>query len=121
SETRCSAATYASAHPISRLSLPTPLVATLFPYTTLFRSAATIECPGAPSFTAPTASDACNGATVNVLGADVTGGTACARTVTRKCGATDACGNHSETPSQTLTIVEQTPPTIGSAGPAATV
>ncbi|HEV8284543.1 MAG TPA: hypothetical protein VGQ09_09540, partial [Chitinophagaceae bacterium] len=82
---------------------------------------ATIECTASPSFTAPTASDACNGATVNIVGADVTGGTACARTVTRTWNAVDACGNTSATRSQTITIVDTQAPTIGSAGANATI
>src|SRR2546430_14790745 len=79
---------------------------TLFPYTTLFRS--------------PTASDDCNGATINQL-TDVTGGTGCAKTVTRTWDAVDACGNHSATVSQTITLIDTTPPTIGAAGAPATI
>jgi hypothetical protein len=40
---------------------------------------ATIECTATPSFTAPTASDACNTVTVNQLGSDITGGNACGK------------------------------------------
>src|SRR5205807_1675271 len=83
-------------------------------------AAATINCTATPSFTAPTASDDCNGATVNQL-TDVTGGTGCAKTVTRTWDAVDACGNHSATVSQTITLIDTTPPTIGAAGPAATI
>src|SRR5437762_11574862 len=72
------------------------------------------------SFTAPTASDDCNGATINILG-DVTGGTGCVRTVTRSWDAVDACGNHSATVSQTITVVDTTPPTIGAAAANATI
>jgi hypothetical protein len=36
---------------------------------------ATIECTATPTFTAPTASDACNTVTVQQIGSDVTGGT----------------------------------------------
>ncbi|HEV8287082.1 MAG TPA: hypothetical protein VGQ09_22380, partial [Chitinophagaceae bacterium] len=82
---------------------------------------ATIECTASPSFTAPTASDACNGATVSIVGSDVTGGTACARTVTRTWRATDGCGNQSGTVAQTITIVDTQAPTIGSAGANATI
>src|SRR6266704_2158884 len=82
---------------------------------------ATIECTATPTFTAPTASDACNGATVNIIGSDVTGGTACARTVTRSWDATDACNNHSATVTQTITLVDTQAPTIGAAGGPATV
>src|SRR5258705_12676890 len=65
---------------------------------------ATIECTASPSFTAPTATDACNGATVNQVGGDVSAGTACAPTVTRTWNAVDACGNTSVTRSQTITL-----------------
>src|SRR5205814_144077 len=82
---------------------------------------ATIECTGTPSFTAPTATDACNGATVNQVGSDVTGGTACARTVTRTWNAVDACNNTSVTRSQTITLVDTQAPTIGAAGADATI
>src|SRR5438552_10808928 len=76
---------------------------------------ATINCTATPSFTDPTASDDCNGATVNQL-SDVTGGTGCAKTVTRTWDAVDACGNHSATVSQTITLIDTTSPTIGAAG-----
>src|SRR5260370_8823655 len=96
---------------------------TLLPYKTLFLfdtqapiigsagANATIECTATPSFTAPTASDACNGATVNQVGSDVTGGTACARTFTRTWNAVDACKNTSNTVNQTITLVDTQPPT----------
>jgi hypothetical protein len=53
-------------------------------------AATTIECTATPSFTAPTATDACNTATVNQVGSDVTGGTSCVRTITRTWNAVDA-------------------------------
>src|SRR5204862_13179 len=81
---------------------------------------ATINCTATPSFTPPTASDDCNGATVNQL-TDVTGGTGCVRTVTRSWDAVDACGNHSATVSQTITVTDTTPPTIGGQGANATI
>src|SRR5258708_2334696 len=82
---------------------------------------ATIECTATPSFTAPTASDACNGATVNQVGSDVTGGTACARTITRSWDAVDGCNNHSATVSQTITVVDTQAPVISAAGANATI
>src|SRR6185503_3984120 len=82
---------------------------------------ATIECTATPSFTAPTASDACNTYTVVQVGGDVTGGTACAKTTTRTWLAVDACGNSSATRSQTITQVDSTAPSIGSAGGNATI
>src|SRR5947209_1283277 len=41
----------------------------------------TVECPASPTFTAPTASDTCGGATVHDLGATTTAGT-CGHTYT---------------------------------------
>src|SRR5439155_7229316 len=55
------------------------------------RAAATLDCTPTPSFTAPPASDDCNGQTVDLL-TDVTGGTGCVKTVTRSWDAVDACG-----------------------------
>src|SRR6185436_6671222 len=82
---------------------------------------ATIECTATPAFTAPTASDACNSTTVSTVGADVTVGTSCLKTITRTWRAVDACGNSSTTVSQTITVRDNTAPTIGSAGAAATI
>ena len=81
---------------------------------------ATIECTATPSFTPPTATDACNGATVNFLG-ETTGGTACVKTFTRSWDATDACNNHSATVSQTITVQDTQAPTISAAGANATI
>src|SRR5204863_202157 len=81
---------------------------------------ATIECTASPSFTPPTATDACAGATVNNLG-DVTSGNNCTRIITRSWDATNACGNHSATVSQTITVVDTQAPTIGAAGANATI
>src|SRR5207249_750303 len=81
---------------------------------------ATIECTATPSFTAPTASDACGTATVNNLG-DATSVNGCTTTITRSWDAVDACANHSATVSQVITIVDTTPPAIGTAGTDATI
>src|SRR5439155_7552517 len=81
---------------------------------------ATIECTATPSFTAPTATDACNGATVNNLG-DATSANGCTTTITRSWDAVDACGNHAATVSQKITVVDTTPPTIGAPGANATI
>src|SRR5439155_1631752 len=64
----------------------------------------TIYCPSTPSFTPPTASDACGNSTVHEL-SDQTVAGSCANSYTRtkKWDATDACGNHSATVSQTIT------------------
>src|SRR5205814_5894092 len=73
-----------------------------------------------PSFTAPTASDACNGATVNLL-TNTTTGNSCLRVITQTWDATDACSNHSATRAQTITVVDTQAPAIGSAGANATI
>src|SRR5207245_1033026 len=68
---------------------------------------ATIQCPATPSFTPPTASDTCGGATVNLI-SDVTtpttGGCAGAMTETRTWQANDCSGNVSATVSQSITV-----------------
>src|SRR5437660_1364552 len=75
---------------------------------------ATIDCPASPTFTAPTASDSCNSATVTQVGDDSTVNGTCAGTYseTRTWHATDACGNTSVTRSQTITVQDVTPPVI---------
>jgi hypothetical protein len=85
-------------------------------------SDATIECPATPSFTAPTASDACGGSTV-VNDGDSTANGTCANNyaVTRSWHAVDACGNTSAQVSQTVTVHDTTAPTIGSAGADSTI
>jgi hypothetical protein len=82
----------------------------------------TIECTATPSFTAPTASDACGGATVRLL-SDVTAAGTCANnyTRTRTWDAIDACGNTSATRTQTITVRDTQGPTIGNAGANATI
>src|SRR5207249_12313211 len=92
-----------------------------FPYTTLFQS--TIDCPASPTFTAPTASDSCNSATVTQVGEDTTADGTCAGTYseTRTWHATDACGNTSGTVQQTITVRDITPPFISDAGANATI
>src|SRR5438132_655035 len=74
----------------------------------------TIQCPNSPVFTPPTASDTCGGSTVNLVSDSSTNGT-CAGTYTetRTWDATDCSGNHSATRTQTITVVDTTPPTIG--------
>src|SRR5437867_2358935 len=74
----------------------------------------TIECPATPSFTTPTATDACGG-TVTLTFADVTSPGTCPQkySVTRTWTATDPCGN-SSTASQTITVEDNTAPVISS-------
>src|SRR5204862_801188 len=68
---------------------------------------ATIECTASPSFTPPTASDACNGATVNQL-TDVTVVSGAHSRTTRTWRATEASTTCSATASQSVTIVDTT-------------
>src|SRR5207247_9044749 len=85
-------------------------------------SDATIQCPATPSFTAPTASEAGGTSTVNFLGETTTAGT-CANnyTAARSWNAVDACGNTSETRTQTITVEDTTSPDIGGQGSNATI
>src|SRR4030095_12273632 len=80
----------------------------------------TINCTASPNFTAPTASDDCSGATVNLL-TNTTTGNSCTRIYTRTWDAVDACGNHSATRTQVITVIDNTPPTIGTPGANGTV
>ncbi len=84
---------------------------------------ATIQCPNAPVFTAPTATDACDAAPVVSEVSDVTTPTACAGVYsrTRTWKATDASGNMSGTVSQTITVQDITAPVIGAPGGNATI
>src|SRR5262245_63920596 len=72
----------------------------------------TVPCPATPAFTTPTTSDACSA--VTLTSADVTTAGSCANnySVTRTWSAKDACNNTS-TASQTISVVDNTPPTIG--------
>src|SRR5689334_24264977 len=45
----------------------------------------------------------------------------CTTTITRSWDAVDACGNHSATVSQVITVIDTTPPSIGTAGASATI
>src|SRR5207247_10830173 len=78
----------------------------------------TVECPASPTFTAPTASDACNSATIVPEGDTTTAGN-CAGTYTesKSWHAVDACGNTSVSRTQTITVGATTAPTIGPARP----
>src|SRR5258706_6952213 len=71
----------------------------------------TIQSTRTPLFPYTTATQACNGATVNFLG-EVTSGSACVKTISQSWDAVDACGNHSATVTQTITATDNTAPTI---------
>src|SRR5207237_7453902 len=80
----------------------------------------TINCTATPSFKPPTASDNCSSATVNQVGS-TTSGNSCAKIYTVSWDATDACGNHSATVTQTITAADTQAPTIGAAAAPATI
>src|SRR5205823_6150103 len=86
-------------------------------------SNATIDCPASPSFSAPTASDGCDNAPQIVLDSDntVPGNCAGAYTRTKTWHAVDACGNTSGQVSQTVTVRDNTAPSIGGQGSNATI
>src|SRR5207248_9796081 len=71
-----------------------------------------IDCTDTPSFTPPYASDDCSGATMNEVGSSTTGNS-CTRIYTKSWDATDACGNHSATVTQTITAVDTHAPPLG--------
>src|SRR5439155_4871668 len=67
---------------------------------------ATIECPAAPSFSAPTFVDACQ-ASVNVSVTTVTNTAGCNKIITRTWTANDGCGN-STNRAQVITVIDTT-------------
>src|SRR5205814_1648901 len=81
----------------------------------------TVQCPAPPTFSSPTATDACDPSPTLTF-ADVTtpGSCAQAKDVTRTWTATDHCGN-SSTASQTVHVVDTTPPVITGVGGPQTV
>ena len=83
-------------------------------------TSATINCPAAPVFSTPTASDVCGTASLTFSDVTTPGACASAYSVTRTWTATDACGNTS-TASQTINVVDTTAPTISSLPSATTV
>src|SRR5204862_95589 len=82
----------------------------------------TIFCPATPTFTAPTSTDVCSSSAIVVV-SDVTAAGTCAGsyTETMTWRAVDACGNQSGTVAQTITVVDNTPPVIGTPGANGTV
>src|SRR5205814_3201994 len=79
-----------------------------------------IDCTASPSFTPPTASDDCSGATVNLF-TNTTTGNSCVKVFTQTWDATDACGNHSTTVTQVITATDTHAPAFGAAGCNATI
>src|SRR5207249_887622 len=70
----------------------------------------TIECPTAPSFSAPTFVDACQ-ASVSVSVTTVTNTVGCTNIITRTWTANDGCGN-STNRAQVITVVDTTAPAV---------
>src|SRR5439155_12301298 len=85
---------------------------TTAPNLTALPAPSTIECPATPSFTTPTATDACD-ASPTLSFADVTTPGACPQeySVRRTWTATDHCG-HSTTASQTINVRDTTSPRV---------
>src|SRR5439155_24715088 len=83
-------------------------------------ASATIDCKITRSSSTPTATNDCSGATVNLI-TNTTTGNSCGRVYTQNWDATDACGNHSDTVTQTITATDTHAPTIGAAGASATI
>src|SRR2546428_5602887 len=88
------------------------VVDTTAPVITALPGPSTIECPAAPSFATPAASDACDRAlTVSFAEACALGSCPQNSVVTRTWTATDHCG-HSTTASQVINVVDTTAPVI---------
>ena len=71
----------------------------------------TVDCSSNWTFDPPTATDACCGTDVTIGVLDTVTNGVCPKLITRTWQATDCCGN-SSTCSQTVTVVDTTPPVI---------
>jgi hypothetical protein len=82
-----------------------------------------IDAPNSPQFILPSVSDACDSNPAIVVVSDVTVDGPCAGTYTQTITwkAVDACGNESNTVSQSITVQDITAPVIGVAGDDATI
>jgi len=80
----------------------------------------TIDCTADPVFSNPTAGDDCGDPTLTYVDDTTFGDCPQEFSVTRTWTATDDCGNSSSA-SQTITVVDNTPPTISGVGDDATI
>ena len=81
---------------------------------------ATIACGQTPVFTPPTAKDNCDkNPSIDSFSSTTTKG--CTITYTRSWYAVDACGNVSDTVSQTITTTDNVAPTVSGGGANATI
>ena len=106
---------------ISECSLEVNVQDTQAPDITQPGADATIQCPAAPSFTPPTASDNCSTPTLSHTDDFVPGACAGTGIHTRTWYATDACGNMSGTVSQSITVIDNVAPIISPPGQDMTV
>src|SRR5438552_18327880 len=81
-------------------------------------ASATIDCTATPSFTAPTATDDCSGATVNLLSSTTTGNS-CSRVYTQTWDATRSEESRVGKESRTITATDTYEQTTGAAGASA--
>ena len=81
---------------------------------------ATVECPNAPVFSTPSASDACGWAGLTYVDDTTAGDCPQEYSITRTWTAVDSCGNES-TADQTINVQDNTPPVISGVGDDATI
>src|SRR5262249_12352715 len=79
-----------------------------------------VECPASPSFSSPTASDACGSATLTFADTPLPATCPAISVVKRTWTATDQCGN-TATASQTISVEDHGNPTITGVGPSGSI